>query len=97
MGNKDKRPAYFCFFLEACEMISLLDVEKAGRVIHAISSYFGEGTKPEGLNREESIVFNRIKRDVDRSFEKYNDAVSNGKKGAEKRYGSSSEPESNEG
>lgn len=69
-------------------MISLLDTEKAGRVIHAISHYFGEGIEPDDLNREETIVFNRIKRDVDRSFEKYEEAVANGKKGSEKRYGS---------
>lgn len=47
--SKEKRPAYFRFFLEACDMISLLDKESAGRVIHAVSDYFAENVEPNGL------------------------------------------------
>ncbi len=49
--SKEKRPAYFRFFLEACDMISLLDVESAGRVIHAVSNYYSENVEPDGLNQ----------------------------------------------
>lgn len=62
---KDKRPAYFRFFLEACDMISLLEVESAGRVIHAVSDYFSEGAELEDLSKNERTVFNRIRRDID--------------------------------
>ena len=67
--SKEKRPSYFRFFIEACDMISLLDIESAGRVIHCVT------------------VFNRIRRDVDKSFSEYAAAVSFGKAGAEKRHG----------
>ena len=36
--SREKRPAYFRFFLEACDLISILDVESAGRVIQAVSA-----------------------------------------------------------
>lgn len=86
--SKEKRPAYFRFFLEACDMISLLDVESAGRVIHAVSDYFSENVEPDDLNKNERTVFNRIRRDVDKSFSDYEAAVMYGKQGADKRHGS---------
>ena len=46
--SKEKRPAYFRFFLKACDMISLLDKESTGRVIHAVSDYSAENVKPNG-------------------------------------------------
>ena len=84
---KEKRPAYFRFFLEACVMISLLEVESAGRVIHAVSDYFSEGAEPEDLSKNERTVFNRIRRDIDKSFSDYEASVTYGKQGAEKRHG----------
>lgn len=85
--SKEKRPSYFRFFIEACDMISLLDIESAGRVIHCVSDYFSNGTEPEDLTKNERTVFNRIQRDVDKSFSEYAAAVSFGKAGAEKRHG----------
>lgn len=85
--NTEKRPAYFRFFLEACDMISLLDEEGAGRVIHAVSDYFSENIEPEKLSKNERIVFNRIRRDIDKSFSDYEAAVMYGKQGATKRHG----------
>ena len=87
MANKEKRPIYFSFFLEACNMISLLDVESAGKVIHAVSDYFTDGIVPEGLSRNENTVFERIKKDVDGSTELYYKKIEAGKKGAEIRWG----------
>lgn len=87
MAKKEKRPVYFCFFLEACNMISLLEVESAGKVIHAVSDYFSDGIVPDGLNRKETTVFERIKKDVDGSAELYYKKVEAGKKGAEIRWG----------
>ncbi|MBQ8894376.1 MAG: hypothetical protein IJ043_08215 [Clostridia bacterium] len=86
MSKKDKRPSYFCFFIEACNMISLLEVESAGRVIHAVSDYFADGVAPNNLDRKEMTVFNRIQRDMDMSYELYRKKVEGGKKGAEIRY-----------
>jgi len=83
----DKRPSYFRFFLETCDMISLLDVESAGRVIHAVSDYFSENVEPEDLDKNERTVFNRIRRDIDKSFSDYEASVKYGRQGAEKRYG----------
>lgn len=91
MSSTNKRPPYFCFFIEVCEMLSLLEVEEAGRTIQAVSEYFIDGVVPDDLNRREKMVFERIKQDIDLSFEKYEAAVANGKKGSEKRYGSSKE------
>lgn len=85
--SKEKRPAYFRFFLEACDMISLLDEESAGRVIHAVSDYFAENVEPDGLSKNERTVFNRIRRDVDKSFSDYEAAVTYGRQGANKRHG----------
>lgn len=83
----EKRPQYFSFFLECCDMISLLDDTSAGRVIHAIADYFSYGEEPEDLNRKELRVFNRIRQDADRSCEVWWAKVQGGKKGAEERYG----------
>ena len=47
--ERDKRPQYFNFFLECCDMISLLNNESAGRVIRAIADYFSYGDEPGGL------------------------------------------------
>lgn len=85
--SKEKRPAYFRFFLEACDMISLLDEESAGRVIHAVSDYFAENVEPDHLDKKERTVFNRIRRDVDKSFSDYEAAVTYGIQGANKRHG----------
>ncbi len=85
--SKEKRSAYFRFFLEACDMISLLDVESAGRVIHAVSDYFSENVEPDGLNKNERTVFNQIRRDVGKSFSDYEAAVIYEKQGADKRHG----------
>lgn len=71
-------------------MISLLDVESAGKVIHAVSEYFSENVEPEGLSKNERTVFNRIRRDIDQSFEDYLAAVEYGKQGAYKRHGTRS-------
>ncbi|MCD8362338.1 MAG: DUF6291 domain-containing protein [Lachnospiraceae bacterium] len=75
------RAAYFRFFLECCDLISLLDDASAGRVIKAVSNYFRDQTEPEGMKRNESIVFSRIRRDIDASFEDYKRAVEAGRKG----------------
>ena len=69
-------------------MISLLDKESAGRVIHAVSDYFAENVEPNGLSKNERTVFNRIRRDVDKSFSDYEAAVTYGRQGANKRHGS---------
>lgn len=85
--SKEKRPAYFRFFLEACDLISILDVESAGRVIQAVSAYFSEAVVPENLSKNERTVFNRIQRDIDKSFSDYEAAVTFGRQGANKRHG----------
>ena len=56
--SREKRPAYFRFFLEACDLISILDVESAGRVIQAVSAYFSDNIEPRDLrqHRTENCV-----------------------------------------
>lgn len=90
LSELDKRPQYFNFFLECCEMISLLDEQSAGRVIHAIADYFSFGDEPKGLSRNEQRVFNRIKQDADKSCESWIAKVNGGKKGANERWGADS-------
>ena len=85
--SREKRPAYFRFFLEACDLISILDVESAGRVIQAVSAYFSDNIEPRDLSKNERTVFNRLGRDVDKSFSDYEAAVTYGKQGADKRHG----------
>ena len=62
------------------------EVESAGRVIHAVSDYFSEGAEPEDLSKNERTVFNRIRRDIDKSFSDYEASVTYGKQGAELAY-----------
>ena len=78
LAMREKRPQYFSFFVECCEMISLLENESAGKVIHAIADYFCEGDNPQDLTRQEQRVFNRIKREVDRSCEEWLSKVKGG-------------------
>lgn len=78
-AGMEKRPQYFSFFLECCEMIALLDDESAGKVIHAIADYFIDGEQPEGLKKNEIRVFNRIKSDADKSCEVWFAKVKGGK------------------
>ena len=87
LSELKKRPQYFSFFLECCEMISLLDETSAGRTIHAIADYFSCADEPKGLSRNEQRVFNRIKQDVDKSCEAWLAKVNGGKKGADGRWG----------
>ena len=84
--ERDKRPQYFNFFLECCDMISLLNNESAGRVIRAIADYFSYGDEPGGLERNEQRVFNRIKQDVDKSCAVWLAKVEGGTKGAKTRW-----------
>ena len=85
-ANLEKRPQYFSFFLECCEMIALLDTESAGKVIHAIADYFIDGEHPENLSKKEMRVFNRVKTDADKSCETWLSKVIGGKTGAENRW-----------
>lgn len=85
-ANQEKRPQYFSFFLECCDMIAILDDCSAGRVIHAIADYFSYGDEPEGLTKQEIRVFNRIKKDADKSCEVWLAKVNGGKKGADERW-----------
>ena len=80
LAMREKRPQYFSFFVECCEMISLLENDSAGKVIHAIADYFCEGDKPQDLTKQEQRVFNRIKREVDRSCENWITQVESAKK-----------------
>lgn len=60
-----KRSEYFCLFLDACELLSLLDNKSAGKVIHAIADYFIDGETPEDLptfTKNERRAYTRIKR-----------------------------------
>lgn len=82
-----KRPQYFSFFIECCDMIALLDDVGAGRVIHAVADYFSYGDEPTGLSRNEARIFNRIKKDVDESCNLWLSKVQAGRDGAEKRWG----------
>lgn len=84
--ERDKRPQYFSFFLECCDMISLLDDKSAGRVIHAIADYFSYGDEPDDLNRNEQRVFNRIQQDADKSCAVWLAKVEGGTRGAETRW-----------
>ncbi len=54
LAGLEKRPQYFSFFLECCEMIALLDNESAGKVIHAIADYFIDGEHPENLTKNDA-------------------------------------------
>lgn len=85
IDQRDKRPVYFAFFREVCELFDLLETESAGRVIQAACNYFLDGTDPDNFTRGEQRVYTRLKSDIDRSIDSYNQAVKNGKKGAEAR------------
>lgn len=87
LAAMEKRPQYFSFFLECCEMLALLDNESAGKVIHAIADYFIDGEHPENLSKKELRVFNRLKADADNSCELWLAKVNGGKAGAENRWG----------
>ena len=85
-----KRPQYFSFFLEACESLSMLDDEGAGRVIHAIADYFIDGETPSGLlefSKNEKRTYSRIKRGIDDSCRVWYEKVRGGKSGSSKRWG----------
>lgn len=61
----EKRSEYFCLFLDACELLSLLDNKSAGKVIHAIADYFIDGETPEGVptfTKKERRAYDHIKR-----------------------------------
>lgn len=84
-----KRPQYFSFFLEACETLSMLDNEGAGRVIRAIADYFIDGETSEELpefSKVERRAYMRIKRGIDDSCRIWYSKVVGGKKGAEARW-----------
>ena len=83
-----KRPQYFSFFLECCNMISLLDETSAGRVIHAIADYFSYGEEPTGLTRNEQRVFDRIRQDIDKNCEAWLKSIEGGRKRARDMWGS---------
>ena len=85
--SREKRPAYFRFFLEACDLISILDVESAGRVIQAVSAYFSDNIEPRDLSKNERTVFNRLGRDVDKSCSDQAAAATYGTPGADTRPG----------
>lgn len=87
----EKRPQYFSFFLECCEMIALHDNESAGRVIHAIADYFIDGKYPENLSKNELRVFNRVKSDADKSCDVWLAKVRGGEEGAKRRHGKEQE------
>lgn len=86
-ASLEKRPQYFSFFLECCDMISLLNDRSAGRVIHAIADYFYYGEEPSALTRGEQRVFDRIRRDVDQSCKIWRSKVEGGKKRAKDMWG----------
>lgn len=79
LAKLEKRPQYFSFFLECCEMISILEDDSAGKVIHAVADYFYDGDEPQGLNKREQRVFDHIKREVDKSCEVWLSKVKGGK------------------
>lgn len=88
----DKRPQYFSMFIEACELLSLMSNDSAGRVIKAISDYFVDGTSYEDMStftKEERRAYNRIVKNVDASCAQWYAKVKGGKNGASKRYGKS--------
>lgn len=61
----EKRSEYFCLFLDACELLSLLDNKSAGKVIHAIADCLIDGETPEGVpafTKKERRAYDRIKR-----------------------------------
>ena len=86
----EKRPQYFNFFLEACESLSLLEDDSAGRVIKAIADYFIDGEPPEEMpsfTKNERRTYNRIKRQIDESCDIWYAKVQGGKKGSAERWG----------
>lgn len=90
----DKRPQYFSFFLESCEMLAMLDNEGAGKVIHAIADYFIDGGAPDDMvtfTKNERRAYNRIKRGCDDSCTLWHAKVAGGTAGAKKRWGSKTE------
>ena len=87
LSELKKRPQYFSFFLECCNMISLLDETSAGRVIHAIADYFSYGEEPTGLTRNEQRVFDRIRQDIDKNCESWLKSVEGGRKRARDMWG----------
>ena len=93
-ADMEKRPQYFSFFLESCEMLSMLDNEGAGKVIHAIADYFLDGDTPDDLpdfSKNERRAYNRIKRSCDDSCALWYAKVTGGKEGAKKRWASKNE------
>lgn len=84
-----KRPQYFNFFLESCEMLSMFKNESAGKIIHAIADYFIDGETSAELpnfSKEERRCYNRIKQNVDDSCKVWSDRIEKAKKGANARW-----------
>ena len=74
-------------FGTSLDMLLLLTEESAGRVIHAVARYSKERELPEGLDNTESIVFDRIRENVDDSAENYSVICRRNKKNAKKASG----------
>ena len=86
----ENRPQYFSLFIEACEMLSLMSDDSAGRIIKAVSDYFIDGTSYEdtsSFSKEERRAYNRIVKNIDGSCAQWYAKVKSGRIGAAKRYG----------
>jgi hypothetical protein len=89
MANK-----YIPLWYNRIEDAEMLEDEQLGRVIREIFLYANDRTHtPKLQNRVEIGIFKKFKYDVDRSNNRYNACVENGRKGAEARWGDRNIPE----
>ena len=78
-------------FAASLEMLMILPADKAGRVIQAAGRYFKFGELPQDLDQTETIVFDRLKVNVDESADAYIATCERNRRNSEKQKGSKSQ------
>lgn len=85
---KEKRATWWKMFYHQRAAIENVSDEDAGQGLKAAFRYFdGEDVSPEKLTQAAFIVFCVMRPYIDESKRDYTEAVENGKRGGDKRWG----------
>ena len=95
MNDTEKKAPGFMIYNETAQTFLIMNNAAAGIVIKAAREYYLNGTLPEFDARNEnektaSIIFSFVRQAIDRGQAGYEAKVEGGRKGARKRYGTSS-------
>ena len=87
--NEKNKMTYLAFFPDWLEILEPLPDADFRKVVSFASDYATKGTSPQGLSGMTLMAFTALKKDIDRSVQKFNDKREayrrNGKKGGETR------------